>query len=68
MERVDLAKLLVGQRMEPRYLEYNWRDIALYALAVGAKAEDLMYTYEKDMKALPSYGTIPDWGTINVRP
>lgn len=68
MERVDLAKLLVGQRMEPRYLEYNWRDIALYALAVGAKAEDLMYTYEKDMKALPSYGTIPYWGTINVRP
>lgn len=68
MERVDLAKLLVGQRMEPRYLEYNWRDIALYALAVGAKAEDLMYTYEKDLKALPSYGTIPYWGTVNVRP
>mgnify|MGYP001861126984 CR=1 FL=1 len=68
MERVDLAKLLVGQRMEPRYREYNWRDIALYALAVGAKAEDLMYTYEKDMKALPSYGTIPYWGAINVRP
>lgn len=32
--------------MEPRYLEYNWRDIVLYALAVGAKREDLMYTYE----------------------
>ena len=68
MERMDLAKALVGQRMEPRYLEYNWRDIVLYALAVGAKREDLIYTYEKELKALPSYGTIPYWGTVNVRP
>lgn len=68
MERVDLVKALVGQRMEPRYLEYNWRDIVLYALAVGAKREDLTYTYEKELKALPSYGTIPYWGTVNVRP
>ena len=60
MEKIDLNQL-IGMKMEPRYLEYNWRDIALYALAVGAKAEDLMYTYEKDMKALPSYGTIPYW-------
>lgn len=49
-------------------MEYSWRDIALYALAVGAKREDLLYTYEKEMKALPTYGTIPYWGTINVRP
>lgn len=68
MKPVDLAQLLVGQRMEPRHMEYNWRDVALYALAVGAKQQDLMYTYEKDMKALPSYGTIPYWGTVNVRP
>lgn len=67
-KKIDLAKILVGQKMEPRYMEYNWRDIALYALAVGAKREDLIYTYEKCIKAIPTYGTIPYWGTINVRP
>lgn len=67
-KRIDLAKELVGRKMEPRWLEYNWRDIALYALAVGAKREDLLYTYEKCLKAIPTYGTIPYWGTVNVRP
>ena len=68
MEKIDLAKALVGKKMEPRYMEYNWRDIALYALAVGAKRKDLDYVYEKNLKAIPTYGTIPYWGTINVRP
>lgn len=63
-----LDELLMGKKMEPRYLEYTWRDVALYALAVGAKQDDLLYTYEKYLKALPTYGTIPYWGTINVRP
>ena len=40
----------------------------MYALAVGAGRNDLMYTYEKYLKALPTYGTIPYWGTVNVRP
>ena len=61
-------KKYIGNKMEPRYMEYNWRDIALYALAVGAKSEDLHYTYEKCLKAIPTYGTIPYWGTVNVRP
>lgn len=64
----NLEELLVGKKMEPRYMEYNWRDVALYALAVGAKRDDLLYTYEKGMKALPTYGTVPYWGTVNVRP
>lgn len=68
MKIQKLDELLIGKRMEPRSLEYNWRDIALYALAVGAKREDLMYTYEKNLKAIPTYGTIPYWGTVNVRP
>lgn len=68
MEKQDLAALLVGKRMEPRYMEYNWRDVALYALSVGAKRDDLQYVYEKQLKAIPTYGTIPYWGTVNVRP
>ena len=59
MSKVNLEELLVGKKMEPRYLEYNWRDVALYALAVGAHREDLQYTYEKYLKAIPTYGTIP---------
>ena len=31
-------------------IDYTWRDMALYALAVGADENDLMYTYEKNMK------------------
>lgn len=57
MTKVNLEELLVGKKMEPRYLEYNWRDVALYALAVGAHREDLQYTYEKYLKAIPTYGT-----------
>lgn len=67
-KRIDLAKALAGKKMEPRWLAYNWRDVVLYALAVGAKREDLLYTYEKCLKAIPTYGTIPYWGTVNVRP
>ena len=51
-----------------RKLEYNWRDIALYALAVGAHKEDLHYYYEKEMKAIPTYGAIPYWNAINTTP
>lgn len=65
---IKLDQILVGKKMEPRYMEYNWRDIALYSLAVGAKADDLQYTYEKYLKAIPTYGTIPYWGTVNVKP
>ena len=67
-QRVNLEKLLVGQKMEPRYIEYNWRDIVLYALAVGAKKDDLHYIYEKYLKAIPSYGVIPYWGALGVKP
>ena len=40
MAKINLEEVLVGKKMEPRYLEYNWRDIALYNLAIGAKKED----------------------------
>ena len=67
MEKIDLNQL-IGMKMEPRYVEYNWRDVALYALAVGAHKEDLQYYYEKCLKAIPNYGAVPYWATVNVRP
>ncbi len=68
MRTPDLADILVGRKTEPRSMEYSWRDVALYALAVGAKAEDLHYTFEKNMKTLPTFGVTPYWGTLNIRP
>lgn len=65
---VDLAQALIGQKTEHCSMEYTWRDMALYALAVGAKAEDLIYTYEKGMKAIPTFGVLPYWGTVNINP
>ena len=44
MGKVDLNQL-IGAKMEPRYSEYNWRDVALYNMAVGAHKEDLAYYY-----------------------
>jgi len=68
MHKTDLEELLTGRKTEPRYMEYNWRDVALYALAVGAGKDELEFIYERSMKAIPSFGTVPYWGTVNVRP
>ena len=59
---------LIGQSTGFRKINYNWRDSALYALGVGAGKYDLQYTYEKDMKAIPTYGTIPVFCAVNNEP
>ena len=56
---------IIGASVGFHKIDYTWRDMALYALAVGADENDLMYTYEKDMKALPSFGVLPYFGAIN---
>ena len=58
----------IGRSTGPQIIEYNWRDIALYALAVGAGEDDLPYLYEDGMKALPSFGVTPYWNAVNCRP
>lgn len=59
---------LIGKSTGFRKIAYNWRDMALYALGVGAKKEDLMYTFEKNMKALPTFGTLPLFSAVNNEP
>ena len=51
--------------------EFSWEDedIILYNLAVGAgvpptDARELRYAYEGDLLAIPTYGTIPPFGTM----
>jgi hypothetical protein len=61
----------IGASTGPRKMEYNWRDVALYALAIGAHAEDLPYYYErcdKGMKAIPSFAISCFWNAVNVSP
>jgi len=59
---------LIGTELGWHQLEYNWRDSALYALAVGADENDLMYTYEKNMKAIPSFVASTYYNAVNVKP
>ena len=60
MSKVDLS--VIGKRTEPRIFEYTWRDVVLYALGVGATAEDLSLVYENapgGLKVLPSFCVVP---------
>ena len=59
---------LIGAQTGFYKIRYNWRDMAIYALGVGATQNDLMYTYEKNMKALPSFGVTPYFSAIGTEP
>jgi acyl dehydratase len=54
---VDLTK--VGKRLESTQFSYTERDVMLYALGVGAGTDELPFTYERDLKVLPTFGVIP---------
>ncbi len=60
MPSVDLS--LIGMKKGPVVTEYTWKDVVLYALAVGAGPDDLAYVYEGipgGLKVLPSFCVIP---------
>lgn len=59
---------LIGTSVGWRKIEYNWRDVALYALAVGAGEDELEYYFEKNMKTLPAFGVVPYFNAINNEP
>lgn len=65
---MDPREKYVGRVTGPQRIDYNWRDTALYALAVGADENDLIYTYQKNMKCLPSFGVTPYWNAVNTYP
>ncbi len=52
---MELGKL-VGHDLGVRTVSYNERDAILYALAVGAPAEQTDLVYERGLRVLPSYG------------
>jgi acyl dehydratase len=50
----------VGSRTEPRTFSYDWKDLALYALGIGAGAEELDYVYEaRGPKVMPTFAVVP---------
>jgi len=60
MGKVDLS--VIGIKTEPVVFEYTWRDVVLYALGVGATAEELSLVYENapgGLKVLPSFCVVP---------
>jgi acyl dehydratase len=60
MPKVDLS--VIGKKTEPSVFPYTWRDVVLYALGVGATAEELSFVYEHaagGLKVLPSFCVVP---------
>jgi acyl dehydratase len=53
---------VVGKRSEPAEFSYTWKDTVLYALGIGAKADELDYLYEgRGPKVYPSFAVIPTY-------
>ncbi|MGK5091449.1 SDR family NAD(P)-dependent oxidoreductase [Deltaproteobacteria bacterium TL4] len=46
---------IIGKKLGPITKEYNYKDVILYALGVGAGFNELEYVYEKDLKVIPSF-------------
>lgn len=46
---------LTGKTLGRKTIAYNERDVMLYALAVGAKADELDLIFEKQLRVLPTY-------------
>ncbi|MGD9016839.1 MAG: SDR family NAD(P)-dependent oxidoreductase [Desulfobacterales bacterium] len=55
MEKMSLNLDALGKPLGPISREYTWKDVALYALGVGAGFDDLAYCYEKGLKVLPGF-------------
>lgn len=59
MPKADLS--VIGKKRGPQVFEYTWRDVSLYALAVGAGTGDLPYILETTpggLRVLPSFAVV----------
>jgi acyl dehydratase len=55
----------VGRETRPQTFEYDHRTVALYALGVGAKADELDYLYEgRGPKVLPTFAVVPAYAPL----
>ena len=49
----------VGKRLDSVKTQHTQRDVLLYALGVGCGTDELQFTYERDLKVLPTFAVIP---------
>jgi acyl dehydratase len=57
---MTIDRTSVGQRVGPIRKRYDWRDVALYALALGAGEHDLRFVLDQPApRVLPTYGVLP---------
>jgi 3-hydroxyacyl-CoA dehydrogenase/3a,7a,12a-trihydroxy-5b-cholest-24-enoyl-CoA hydratase len=49
----------VGKKLDATSFTYTEREVMLYALGIGAGTDELQFTYERDLKVLPTFGVIP---------
>lgn len=52
----------VGYTTRPHLLTYDWKTMAVYALGIGAKRDELAFLYENTeggMKAYPTFAVVP---------
>jgi acyl dehydratase len=67
---------LVGKKSAEQKHKYTWKDTVLYALGVGARAEEQDYLFEMSgPKVLPTFAVVPSFhalvavtGELNVNP
>lgn len=45
----------IGRKIGPVTRKYDWKDVVLYALGVGAGFDELEYCYETKLKVIPSF-------------
>lgn len=64
----EISRNIIGTTTGKETFEYSWRDIAMYALGVGTKEDQMEYMYEEGLKAIPTYGVVPYWGTFGITP
>jgi len=70
---IDLSA--IGKKLGSVTHSYTERDVMLYALGVGCGTDDLQFTYERDLKVLPTFAVIPSFpamlnlgGAMQVNP
>lgn len=61
---MKISASMVGTKLPTSTLQYNEQDVILYALGVGATAQDLPFVFERDLRVLPTFGVIPELPTL----
>jgi acyl dehydratase len=55
----------VGWRSEPSSFGYDWKDVVLYALGIGATVDELDYLFEgRGPKVYPTFAVVPAIGHV----